>query len=1562
MRRPLARLKVWAGFFTPNMAQTLELKILLTAETGTAQRAIDAVKSSISNIGGGLRIDESAISKPFDNAAKSAKEAATATKGIDDATKQASAGASTLADRFAKFGLLSNGITSLATNIQGLSAPFVELDSGLRAIGTLGVKNFQEFGDAALELSSVFPDNAATISNAVAEAVGSGIIKTDQAGKISIQQAKGFAAQASSLALAGATDIGKATSGLASVMNSYGDSLDKYGDTTQKAAFVSDVLFNTYNLGVTSVGDLASNLSNVTGIAASAGIGIDQVGAAIATMTKQGKQTGVATTQIRALTTELLAGKDKLAPVIKELSDRFKAMDGVIASTGKSYDKTLTLQQNLKAGNITLQDVTKGIGEVAAAQGKEITNIFGSIDAAQAVISLSGKNAQVAFEDLAGITARGTVAQGVDVQAGSIENRMKVLVNKVNAGFIAAFSTLGDTATVALGTISKLAPTISAVTGIKQLIPQAAFDSITKFGSSITQFVLPAIARVAPALVTTNAAGALSFAGLGTAASAAWAAVTGPVGLAVAAVAAFSAGVFVLYKNFEPFRNWSDSAFAKITGTFDSLGKSVNGALAPLKAYALSSKSQINASLEIADAENKVLESKREGVKADIAKTEANKKLVDQYILLGQNTKRSSEEQAKFNALGKEIAVVYPGLINRTADFTANLDGLQSQAGKSAGALAALNNRLQALDNQILANRQRQIALQADSARAEIDDIFKNQFRDFTGAFKGETGKLYDQVNAAISAVYGEKTAENTEVQVAKLENIIGESVQKFGIDPRVASQLILEVQKFGKSRVDAIELYATEAANKQRAIEEKALVDAANKRASALDGLKQTFETIKQGIDVKRQIRDANSLVAAIQKAAGDSVDKEDARKLAKEVRDFQDSLKSKSGGKDKAAKDDETREKSYTDFIAKQIKLREELEAATSKAVTDGRLKALEDAKAALEKNELLSNTDRLQQTIAIEKQILEERKKTATQATEEESKKRQTAIGADLAALLDKATKLGAASIAEFTSKTANLTPEKIGEFLTKNAQLTKAQIDEITTKVKETSAAIEAQTSEVTKKTTTEFDTAAKAIEARLKQGSIAAALQDQLRAITQTVSNETQKRVQTEQAQLSDKYRSDLLQLEIAEVRKTAIQADFAAKRLAIESNATLAPDVRERQLAELANAQAASLQEFEGLESAKLGIAQAYTAKQQALQLEQFQSTGTIAREQVTALSSTLGALTKGFSGLGGTFAKRSEDYDTQAAALKKRLDEELAAVGKNVKKRREIEKKYAEDKKKLDAELGAAGAFAALGDSASVTFAAIAEQQRTAFAQATAGVTDFSKIGSDAFISLGITAAATIGSVAAKGGDVGRAVLKAAFDTLQSLVPVIVGQISILAFGQPDSVATFGATAAARIALLTALVQGVVSIARGAAGFKDGGLVTGGKHDGTTGKLIRINEVAPEFVVNHKATQRNLSALTEINRRNITVEQYVRERSPQAPIDTHLFVDEEGVLREGLRRVERAVYDQTDRLESRLVALESEMHGAAQMYSYERKRSDIHIVQKDPNLSVTIKERKALH
>lgn len=1546
MPSPLAPRGV-GGFFLPTMAQTLELKIILNAEASAAQRAIDQIKQSVGGIGSGVKIDDAAIVKPLETSAKAAKDAATATKGIGDAATQAATGAGSLADKFAKIGLQTAGITSLATNIEGLSKPFVELDSGLRAIGTLGVKNFQEFGDAALELSRVFPDNAATISNAVAEAVGSGIIKTNEQGKIAIDQAKGFAAQASSLALAGATDIGRATSGLASVMNSYGDSLDKYGDTTQKAAFVSDVLFNTYNLGVTSVGDLASNLSNVTGLAATAGVGIDQVGAAIATMTKQGKQTGVATTQIRSLIQELLAGKDKLAPVLKDLNNQFKAQEGVIASTGRAYDKTKTLQQNLKDGNITLQDIANGIGKVVAKQGKEITNVFGSIEAAQAVLSLSGKNAAVAMEDLEGITKRGTVAEGVDVQAGSIENRMKVLVNTVNSGFIAAFGALGDSATVALGTISKLAPTISAVTGIKQLIPEGVF---TKALDGVKS------------LIAANGASALSFGAVGTAARAAWAAVTGPVGLAIAAVAALGAGAVLLYQNFEPFRNGVDKVFNSIANSVNAVKGAISAAVAPLKAYTSTSKEQVSAALSIAEAENATLQAKRNSVKADIEKTETNKKLVEQYIQLGKNTARSAEEQAKFNSLGEKIAVIYPGLIDRTKDFSANLGALQAQSNKSVNALSSLNAQLASLDSQIAANRQRQLAIQADSARATIDDIFNQQFRTFTGGFKGQTEQLYNEVNAAIAEVYGQKTAEKTQAAIAKLEAIVGSSVQKFGIDPRIASQLIQQVQTFGKNRVDALEFYANESLRKENEAAEKAAVEAANKRATVLEGFKQMFDAIKQGIDVKRQIRDANSLVAQISKAAGDSLDREEAASLAKEVRDFQESLKSRLGSKSDETKAAESIDKAYTEFLKKTLKVREEAEAATAKSIADSRLKSLEETKAALERDNTLSNTERLEQTIAIERQILEERKKTNAEALADESKKRLQVIGTDLAALLDKSTKLSASAIADFTGNTANLVPEKIADFVQKNTSLSVEQIKEITETVKSARAAIEGQSAEAAKKTTQEFDSATTALEAKLRQGRIAAALQDELRSITQSIANEQQRRLQTELAQLQDKFRSETLALEIAEARKTSIVQKFEQERLRLQTRTDIDSGARDAELAKIDTAQQAALREFEGLENTKLALKRQFTAKQVALTAEQFKSTGTVGREQASAFSQTLGSLVTGFEGLASSFGKRSQDYAKQSGELRKRMDAELATVGKSFKKRREVEKKYAEERLKLEQSLGGAGFMEALGDSASGLFAGIAEQQRTAFQQAIQGITDFSQIGQDAFISLGITAAATIGQVAAQGGDVGKAVVRAAFDTLQALVPVIVGQISILAFGQPDSVATFGATAGARVALLTALVQGALSIARSAAGFKEGGLVEGGKHDGKTGRFIRINEIAPEFVVNHSATAKNLTALTEINRRNITVEQYVKEKHiARTPLETSYFIDESGQLQQSLRRVEKSINYQTERLDKRLAAVEAEMHDAARVYSYERKRVDVVVETKDPNLITKQQHRKTL-
>lgn len=438
------------------------------------------------------------------------------------------------------FNQIVQATEQVSAAVEALSGPFREFDKALRDIGSLGVKNFKDLEDSILSFSKTVPDAAADIASAIGEGIGSGVIKTDEAGNVNPAEAIAFAQTASQLAVAGGSSIGKAVSGIAATLNSY-------GMAATEAGRVSDILFNTFNLGVTSVDDLAGYLSQVTPVAAAAGVSFEQVAATIATMTKQGIKTSDATTKIRAFLVEM----QKPTP----------ALTAVLNQAGVSIEK-------IKSGELSLQSAAAKIGTTITALGKSAPQVFSSIEAATTVLSLSGSNAATAMEDLEGIAKRGSVAEGFAVQAEGAEVKMKVLMNNVQAGFISFFSTVGSGLTAALGGIAQAAPTIATFANLKNLFPASMSANIAKFATSLLSTLVPSL------FVTNTATGALTFSF-----GALWTAITGPIGIAVAAILAVGAALYLLYNNVEPVRKVIDAIIGGIVGVASSVIDAVGPAL-----------------------------------------------------------------------------------------------------------------------------------------------------------------------------------------------------------------------------------------------------------------------------------------------------------------------------------------------------------------------------------------------------------------------------------------------------------------------------------------------------------------------------------------------------------------------------------------------------------------------------------------------------------------------------------------------------------------------------------------------------------------------------------------------------------------------------------------------------------------------------------------------------------------------------------------------------------------------------------------------------------------------
>ena len=177
-----------------------------------------------------------------------------------------------------------------------------------------------------------------------------------------------FLTVAQQAARGGVTTLETAVDGLTSVVNTFGAS-------QVSAQQASDLMFTAVKLGKTTMDELSKSLFNVDPIASSIGVTFHDVTASIAAMSSLGVPTSVATTQLRQALVELgsstqIAGKN------------FQAI------SGKSFPDFIK-------GGGTLQQALQLMEKGAADSGKSINQLFGSVEAGQAALSLTGKGTTV---------------------------------------------------------------------------------------------------------------------------------------------------------------------------------------------------------------------------------------------------------------------------------------------------------------------------------------------------------------------------------------------------------------------------------------------------------------------------------------------------------------------------------------------------------------------------------------------------------------------------------------------------------------------------------------------------------------------------------------------------------------------------------------------------------------------------------------------------------------------------------------------------------------------------------------------------------------------------------------------------------------------------------------------------------------------------------------------------------------------------------------------------------------------------------------------------------------
>lgn len=359
-------------------------------------------------------------------------------------------------DKMAKFGLAAQGIEQITNTLNRFQEPFIELDKQVKNIGTLGVKNFNEFAAEATKLSKSVPDSAGAIAEGVYDAISAGTIKVTD-GMADLDEGMKFVEVASKLATAGLTTTKDAINGLTSVMNAYGLEAGKAGE-------IADIFFGAVNVGKTTVPEMNAAMSQVIPTAAAFGVEFNQVAGAIATMTKQGVPTAQASTQMRQALVELAKPGTELAAIMTKAGVSLESL------------RTEGLQETMRKLGIAMEE-----------SGKSATQVFSSVEAGSAALLLSGKNAEMAASDYIAVAgAIGSTDAAFAIASEGIGNKTKMMLNSIQAGFNGLMGMIGGVGQSVLAATTQLAPMVTSFAGLSNLIPKGTFDKLAQFKQSLT--------------------------------------------------------------------------------------------------------------------------------------------------------------------------------------------------------------------------------------------------------------------------------------------------------------------------------------------------------------------------------------------------------------------------------------------------------------------------------------------------------------------------------------------------------------------------------------------------------------------------------------------------------------------------------------------------------------------------------------------------------------------------------------------------------------------------------------------------------------------------------------------------------------------------------------------------------------------------------------------------------------------------------------------------------------------------------------------------------------------
>lgn len=428
--------------------------------------------------------------------------------------------------RFTRFGTalksLNINAESVGSALERMGDKVAKVSAGLAAAaGTAAIKSWINLEDEVANISTIADYSKISVDQLTDGIINAsnetGVVATDIASAtyqaisaaVDTADATDLVTRAAKAAKAGVSDVTTVINGSTSIINGW----KLQGEDANR---VFDKLLKTQQLGKTSIGELSQTIGQVAGLAPQLNVSIDEVLATVGALTQSGYQTSSVMSGLKGVLSAILKPTS-------EAQEQAKAL-------GLEFNSTALQAKGLTGFLADVQEKTKGDADALA-------KLFGSVEGLSAVMALGGNSADAYNNILEALgNSAGTLETMFDQRTSSATQRFTMSLNNLKNAGIELGRSMAPYIQIAADKLGEFTTWVQSLdtAQMKNILSTTLWIAGISKGVS----VLGKLIKSASALKATIPA-------IGTLLSSVTA---GPVGIAIASIAALTAGLYALYR------------------------------------------------------------------------------------------------------------------------------------------------------------------------------------------------------------------------------------------------------------------------------------------------------------------------------------------------------------------------------------------------------------------------------------------------------------------------------------------------------------------------------------------------------------------------------------------------------------------------------------------------------------------------------------------------------------------------------------------------------------------------------------------------------------------------------------------------------------------------------------------------------------------------------------------------------------------------------------------------------------------------------------------------------